>query len=239
MAMFDTAYIKTVSGMDYENLSMPGASSVEVVNLFWHIAKHHKLRNVDIGLNFDGLNQFMSRDQVNATVAVEANPLLYFTSRDVVLSSWQIVQKQFFGCKISSERPSVSKEEYWKEELDYRGTRRLYNFKFDEGLFSKFKEIASFCRKNRIRLRFIMLPMHDDAQQKIREFGLESDWRKFAGRLRALAETWDFDYPSAITANRENYLDPFHLTPQATHLVIDRVWAPNSLALTNSETGGH
>jgi len=222
----DPKEIGRVSGIEIRNLAMGGASSVEIINLFWYAARRVTPRNAWIGLNFENLNRFVKRDRVKAAEAVHSNFLLYFSSRDVVLSTWQLLKHGLLGSKIETGVPRMSKDEFWKEQLLYAANRQLYGFKFDDDAFAKFAEIAAYCKNHGIRLRFITLPTHADLHQRIRDHGLEAEWQKFPERFRSLAETLDFDAPNEITSARENFEDPFHMTPETASALIRRVWSP-------------
>jgi len=225
---FDPGEIGRVSGLEFRNLAMGGASSPEIIDLFWHATRRVTLRNVWICLNFENLNRFETRDRVKSAEAVQSNFLLYFSSRDVVLSTWQLLKHELLGSKLETGVPQMSKDEFWKEQLLYGANRQLYGFKFDDDAFAKFAEIAGYCKNHGIRLCFITLPTHADLHQRIRDHGLEAEWRKFPERFRSLAVTLDFDAPNEITAARENFDDPFHMTPETASALIRRIWSPRA-----------
>lgn len=76
---------------------------------------------------------------------------------------------------------------------------------------------------------FIIFPTHVELQRRVYDFGLEGYYRQFKDDLSALAPTFDFDYPNAITEDRANFRDPYHFTDPIGQKIVHQVWCPASI----------
>jgi hypothetical protein len=225
MGRLDVQEIQRVSGLEFVNLAMDGSSANDQINLFWRAAKRLPLHEVVFGVNLETFNRTMNRNLIQAAEAVGENPLLYFSSRDVVKASLQLVKAKVRGRLPERPRPAMSKEAFWQYAVTYGARRNLQGFQFDEAVFAELGRIAAYCRSHAIRLRFVLLPTHADIHAQIKTFGLEEVWRATPVRLAGLAETTDFDTENEITANRSLFEDPFHMDSATARVVVDRLFA--------------
>jgi hypothetical protein len=57
------------------------------------------------------------------------------------------------------------------------------------------------------------------------DFGLEGEYARFKQDLGALAPTYDFDIPSEVTLNKDNFSDPYHSRKPVIDEVIREIWS--------------
>jgi alpha-glucosidase (family GH31 glycosyl hydrolase) len=104
----------------------------------------------------------------------------------------------------------MSRNEFWNYKLNVIASRYYSNYKYPSKTYDKLKEIKEYCNKKGIELYFVVLPTHVSLQKKIKEFGLEKENNLFLRDLRKLGAVYNFDVPSEITKNKDNFVDPYH-----------------------------
>jgi hypothetical protein len=55
-------------------------------------------------------------------------------------------------------------------------------------------------------------------------FGLEEAQDRMLEDLSQLGRVYDFELGNEITADRENYTDPFHFKPDIMRMIVESVW---------------
>jgi hypothetical protein len=223
MARITPEIVKRVTGQDYTSLAIGGAPVVEMVDLFWYATKHAELKNVVIGLSLDTVNKYGQKDRVAGAEATAKNPLLYLTNRDVFAAARNLVSATFFGGALVSDRPDMSRDEFWQHELTEWVDRRFKVFAFDDASYRKLQDIAAYCKDHGIALEILVLPNHKDIHDKIRALGMEEVWRESDAKLAALGGI-DFDVDDENTADRTHFTDPFHFDETIAEKIVRRAW---------------
>ena len=225
MGLLKADAIKRLTGRDYQNLSMGGASVTEMVNLFWIAAHKSKLRDVVFGVNIETINRYVQRDRVTAAETTAHNPLLYLSNRDVLSAMVNLTSATFLGGQLASNAPPMNREQFWRFQLTDWVSRVFSSYAFDEVAYGRLQEVSRYCAANGIHLKILILPSHADVHRRLRELGLEAAWHEASARFSQLGgETYDFDVDDAITANRENFRDPFHFMPAVADQLIRKAW---------------
>ena len=85
-------------------------------------------------------------------------------------------------------------------------------------------KICNYCAQNHIKLVFFIPPTHTDLQNRIKDFGLEKEAIQFKKDLEALGKVHDFDYPSHLTQQKSNFLDPFHFNDEISKIISDSIF---------------
>ena len=84
--------------------------------------------------------------------------------------------------------------------------------------------MAERCRREGIRLTFVIFPTHTALQDRIDDFGLRADEERFRKELTAIAPVLDYDFPSQLTRDRANFEDPFHFRDEVARRIIEDLW---------------
>ncbi|WP_437481439.1 hypothetical protein WME75_37655 [Sorangium sp. So ce1014] len=207
--------LKEASAVDYHNLSVGGGSALEFIHLFWFAASRAKLERVVFGIGIENFNEYINRDSVKGAEATASNPLLYVINRDVASAAKHLVLMKYFGAAPPSTAPPMRKDEFWEVQLDEATTRIFAKYRFNEGAYGELAEISAYCRERGIELTFAILPSHADVHERLRQLGVEEEWKSLPLRLGQLGKTHDFDVDDELTASRDNFTDPFHFGPDA------------------------
>ena len=70
-----------------------------------------------------------------------------------------------------------------------------------------------------------MPPAHVGLQGKVHEYGLTDQYNSYKQELSNLGTVFDYDFASAITENRKNYLDPYHFDVKIAQTIVKDIAA--------------
>jgi hypothetical protein len=224
MEALDTRLIAEASGQNYFNFAYGGGTLYEAIDTFWYAAGMAKLKNVYIGVNFNVYNKIYSLSLVPEAVSLASRPLIYYVSPFVAKISLYNIIYRLTGLNLASERPPMSKEEFWAQRLGaatdyYYGT---YIYPYDA--LKSLHEIMKYCEDNAIKLSLIIFPTHVELQDKVQEYGLSAEYDRYKVDLRSVAPVIDFDYPNEWTKNKQLFIDPYHFNEEIMQALIDEIW---------------
>lgn len=224
-ARLDVHIIEKITGNKYCNLSYGGATLNEVIETFWEVVKKIDLKNIYIGINLDNYNGNNLRDRVSGTREILNNPVLYIANRDVLTATYYLLKSVLFHKKTDIEKPPMDRNEFWKYQLNVTTDRFYAAYKYPEGMKLKLKQLADYCKKNEIRLFFIIMPTHVSLQEKVHAYHLDKYQTMFLDDIKMLGSVYDFDYPNRLTQSRDNFEDPYHPQYDVTLEIINEVWS--------------
>ena len=229
MAAFSVDEIEEVSGIKYFNFGFGGGTVPEAIDSFWFAADKVQLEEVYIAIGFLNFNSYQNMNRFPESKAMLENPALYLTNRIVFQAALYNVRSAWEDQIPDIERPQVTNEEFWQQQLG-PNTKALYgNYRYPEDYVEKLREIGTYCQQHQIQLRFIIPPTHVDLQQKIAEFGLAAENERFLRDLQSIAPVIDFDFPNDFNSNRENFPDPYHPGPKRR--LINAIWGTSDREL--------
>lgn len=223
VASFDTEMIKEVSGKKYTNLGYGGASLREVIETFWIISKQTKLKEVYIGVDLTNYNDYEITNRAELYKVTRENPAFYFVNRGVWEAAYYDLNTFLLKEEFTVGVPDMARDEFWKESI---AIRKKYFDKYAEpkNYRKEFEKIAQYCRKNDIKLEFIIFPTHVEIQEVI----VEENFSKWADNMRSDLIQWgrvyDFDWENDLTKDRENFDDPVHINLENRKIVAEGIW---------------
>ena len=216
--LLKSSTFEKLTGLKSTNLAYGGGSLLEIIETFWYVAKIHNVKQVYIGINFSLYNENSYRNRVTEAIMLKGSPLSYLTSKYCYESLFLITKSIITSKDVVIGVPNLIKKEFWKVQLDSAASDyRLY--KYPKTYQKSLIEISSYCKANNIKLVFFIPPSHIDLQQKVKEFKLESDEKIFKTFLTNLGTTYDFNYPSDITRNYNNFTDPYHYNDSISEII--------------------
>ena len=219
---------KKYSNQEFTNLAYGGGSLPEIINTFWLVAKKHNLSNVYIGLNLTFYNNYRSRDRVIEAEEIMRNFFSYAFSVYTFRSTYLIVETIITGNHLKLGVPDISKEEFWKRQLDVsaKDDYGLYEYPINYG--KDLNEISKYCSQHGIHLVFFIPPTHIDLQKKVKEYNLQAYELRFKNDLKKMGDVYDFDFPSNITADTGNFNDPYHFSPSIGEIIVKDLFSNES-----------
>ncbi len=232
--------IQQASGRTWANLAYGGGSLREAIATFHFADAQTELERVVLGVNFNLYNAADDKDRVAEVTAALDNPLLYFSNRNVMSATFQLIPAALTGREAAIGAPAMSKEEFWRYQLET--TTRVYygNYRYPAAYHEQLTELAALCRERDIELAFVIFPGHTDLQDMVGEYGLEAQYERFLDDIAALGVTYHFDFPSELTRDVENFSDPYHMTDELEPRIIGAVWGDERehVKVLGADSGG-
>lgn len=216
-----TETIKEVTGESYYNLAFSGASLPDIIDAFWLAAAHGKLSKVYIGLNFNLYNANFKKNDVKYVNRLLSNKLLYFIDVNVMSATRNLLSSMLGREAVATKKP-VDPVEVWRYTIGPVTDRFYTKYSYPAEYRGALARIADYCQANGIALNFIILPTHVDLQRAVKHYRLEEQQKVFKEEVKTLARVYDFDFQNALTSDRNNFKDPYHL--KSTQKIIDEVW---------------
>jgi hypothetical protein len=225
MNNIDLGYLNHLSRDQYYNLAYGGAAMDEIVDSFW-FAKQTvgKLKNVYVGVNLNLWNKFYRQGRAGMFAPMQRNPFLYLLNRTVLKAAGYNLYYQVRAGDPKIGAPSLTRGEFWQWQLHETTNFYYGNFAPSQEYFSEMQKIVKFCSLHKTKLVFVIFPTHVDLQQRIMDLNLQREDERLRASLRALAMTFDFDYPNDFTRAAANFSDPYHYSSAAGHELIDEIW---------------
>ena len=235
--LLTTDVIKEYTGKDFQNMSYGGGTLPELIATFWELDKRTTLKEVYIGVSFIDFNGSQYRNRIPEALKIKANFLSYVFSKSALESTFLILKSQILNSKVSIGKPDMSEEAFWKFQLDVTANRFYKNHSYPVNYYESLKKIAAYCKGKNIKLVFFIPPSHVQIQNKVQEFNLQKEEERFKQDLNKLADVYDFNYPNAITSERANFSDPFHIVSKASRVVIEELFTgKNNIARVYKNT---
>jgi hypothetical protein len=231
MGHLRAADIRDVSGEDYFNFSFGGASLQEMIDTFWFAARRTNLKNVIIGMNFNVYNDPTKGDKNNSLYSsrcgtyeeVRANPLVYMLDWDVMQSAVYGAEADWLHINPQIGIPNMSRQAFWRHQLDY-GAKMYHDYQHPARYYAALQEVAAYCRRNKVGLTFIIFPSYIELQNMVETARLTGEYERFKNDLAGLAVTYDYDLPTELTTNADNFADPFHFKDSVGNIMIREIW---------------
>jgi hypothetical protein len=222
MARLPEQAIMAITGQKYSNLAYGGGTLRESVSTFWFATQKVSLRKVFFGIDFPEYNAY-PRDRVTQTEEVLRNPALYFLNSDVLeTTEYDIADAAFHHHTYLL--PQENKDAFWSSQLQYLTTRYKRDV-FPGHLRDELRTIVDFCHSRGISIVFVIPPQHVEAQRRVQELGVEEPYQQFKNDLTSMAPVCDCDIDSDLTRDKNNYVDPFHLTDIAAERLVQDIWS--------------
>ena len=231
--------IQEYTGHKFENMSYGGGTLPELIATFWEINKHTQLKEVYMGISFIDFNGSQYRNRIPEALKIKANFLSYIFSKSALEATFLILKATILNAKVEIGKPDMSEDKFWTYQLDVTANRFYANHSYPVNYYESLKKIAAYCTEQNIKLVFFIPPSHVDLQKKVIEFKIQADENKFKEDINKLGDVYDFNYPNAITKERSNFSDPFHITSNVCRAVVQDIFTDKkSVANFSKCTGG-
>jgi hypothetical protein len=216
--------IAEVAGLDYANLAYGGGSLREAIDTFWYADGLVTLERVCLGINLNNYSAYDNKDRVSEAVAILENPFLYLVNLNVLDAAAKLVTGAVTGKPARIGKPAGSREQFWRHQIDAVAREMYTNYTYPAAYHADLVEVSEYCRDHGIELAFLVFPSHRDLQDQVAAFGLEAAQERMLADLAELGTVFDFELANEITADAENYTDPFHFKPEIMKTIIEGVW---------------
>lgn len=228
VAGLDTKAIQKKSGINFFDFAYGGGTIEESINTFWFASSKIKLKNVFLGVNFNVYNAYDLRDRVKGAEDVLGNPFLYLINKDVLYAAYSCLTAYIQNDYESPEKPSISKDAFWKYKITEAVDRYFAIYTHPNYYYNRLKEISLFCKKNNIKLVFMIMPEHKEVLDLIDKYNLSQEYDRFISDINGLGETFDFNLINSITSSKDNFKDPFHIKNEKLTFLLTQMWSIKS-----------
>jgi len=212
--------VKQIPGKNWANFSMGGASILEEMHWFWHIAKDNKIDSVVFCV--DPYNYLNTKPVPTVTYqAIEASesPVKYIMNNNVGRATFQILQATLKGkTKRSHSYNPKAKEAFWRYQMKKHGNhfKRVPDLKWED---DKMREVVDYCKENNITLLPIVPMMHKDVIDLGQQF---KDERFVPAMKEVFGSFTDYWYVNEYTENRDHFGDPLHVNNH--DVFLNTIW---------------
>lgn len=217
-----TVSVEQVTGEKWYNFAYGGATVPEIVETFWYANSLIKLKKVYIGLNFNQMNRYKRMNRVAEARKIMEQPLQYPFNKTVLKAFVYNIYYAITGDDPKIGVPDMPPDSFWAFQLKSSAENYYAAFRYGEEFMDDLREIAAYSKEHGIELVIFIPPTHTDLQQRIADFGLSGENRRWIDELQSFARVINLDVPDEFTLDRNNFKDPFHTKdPQE---VVNMVW---------------
>ena len=211
-SMFANSY-----GKDHANISFASASIPEMRDAFWYAIQFVKPKSVFMNVNFNLSSSTYKTNRVTEAIQKIEDPVGYFFDQKVINVSRKIMARELpVMKKLKLQKPPLPKGEWWERQMKKVPEMWYGKYSFSEPFFSDLAKIKSYCDENGIDLFFVILPYFVDFQNKVNEYELDGDYRRYKRELAKISTVYDFDYENEHTLVKDKFNDPIHYKPSQT-----------------------
>ena len=97
------------------------------------------------------------------------------------------------------------------------------SFTFSKTYWEKIVTISDWCKRNNVKLIFVIPPTIIEMQNRIAEFGFGELNHKFRMRLAKLGTVVDFDFDNRFTRNLKLFSDAYHSNYKAARQIVGEI----------------
>lgn len=224
MAALKEDKAKEVIGEEVRNLAYGGGSLREALDSFYYADSIIPLKAVVLGVNFDSYNDYAITRRTEAFRTIHDNLALYFVNRTVLQATAYTLYSALSGVDLKLGAPRVDRKAFWDETIHGPQETRMIATYIRPGQYKEeLVRLADYCNKKGIKLTFVIFPTHSELRESVEE-SRPDDYMKFKEDIAAIAPTYDFDRPSALTDDERNFNDPLHTTGAWVKPILAEFW---------------
>jgi hypothetical protein len=230
-------YVSTFTHKDTYNLAYGGGSMGDMVSTYWFARQQGPLESVYMGLNLVLLNDAKRYDRASQVVERLDNPIRYNFSPFISQASAKVLLFNLNLGAATSEKPPMSREEFWDFQLQTTASRNYRGFEYPKFLLGELKRIAADCKVQGTELILVIPPTHASLQARINDLGLSDEYDLIKQDLRTIAPVYDFDFDNEFTRDSSRFKDPYHVEKTLINGLIDE-WAGGQRRYARVSTPG-
>jgi hypothetical protein len=203
------------------NLGYGGGTLLEIIETFWFASDLANLKKVYIGISFNNYNRIINNNRVSNAKKLIDSKISYLFSKYTIKATYLILKSFMQEKIINIEKPPFDKEGFWKYQLEVASSGFYRNYIYPTSEYEELKKIAKFSYENSIELIFFIPPTHIDLQNKIIDYSLQKENKKFKEDLSKIGMVFDYDLDNDMTTDKSNFIDPFHFNQYLGNIIIE------------------
>lgn len=222
--------IKELTGNKFYNFSIPGANAETKFSIFWSVVKQTKLNNVIIQFSFPNWKLNQKENLFLSAMDYIDKPYLYLLNVNVIEDSFQNIIFKITG-KFSK---SINKIQFpitdEQNKLFDSSLKFMYkNYKYPNENINELKKIVNYCKDNKIKIEFVIFPIHQRYYDYLSEHDLMQFNDKFISDLSSQCITHNYSTNRILNNKEENFKDYFHQNQLITDSITRMVWGKNKI----------
>lgn len=223
----------------WHSMSYGGAPLQESLRMYWEVSKKHRLSKVIIAPEFikyfnaissgNGdpyyANFSWNTSQSKKAFDIYNNKLDYFIDKYTLKSTWEYLSSLFFNVGVKSV-PRLTKEAFWKSQMDYAHEiydgNTIFTEKISE-IMDLFRTIKNDADKNKTEILIVIPVQHVDLLKTEFQPRVYHVYKEYIKSLAEIfGEVYYFAYTSGNSEDDTMFSDPFHyLSPD---LYLDNIF---------------
>lgn len=218
LTRFDASLVSSITGRELYNFGVPGGNTPSMFKTFWYADSLTELNTVYLQTGFRNWSAAQDYDIWEGPSWATESAVHYLTDRDVLGKAWLDARSHW-----GSVQPEGLAVDQWEKVIaNERGVLQAY--RFSDRFAEELRKVKARCAERRIKLVIIDLPVHDAVHAMEEELGLTDELADYKALMRATATYIDLSGPSAITADRAQYIDALHTSKDLLDGVIRQIW---------------
>jgi hypothetical protein len=218
LSYFDLEHLAKVSGKQWYNLGVPGGNHRTAADVFGFVDSISPPKTVWLQVSFRNMAAGQDYDLYSEPFAVESTPSLYVSNRRVLAATALALRATWSPESVNYDALSP---DHWNNVVDME-TEATTNFIMDTSFYGRLETIAQHCRQRGTELVLIEWPAYNELHAIRSAAGLDPLHAQYRERLSSIATYIDLDrLGNPISADRNNYRDPLHLTIEAQRKLVD------------------
>lgn len=227
----------------WHSLSFGGAPLQESINLFWEITRKFDVREVILAPEFIKYfnaistgsgdeyytNYNWATSQSYNSLSIYDNKFDYFLDRYTLKSTFEYVCDEILATNDRS-RPQMSKDEFWKNQLDYANKvygGNVVSEKKKNQILDEFRRVKQFSVDNNIDVKIVVPVQHTDLLKLEFSDRVLPIYKEYIYELVAtFGKIYYFAYTDNISPIDSMFSDPFHYLE--ADLYIDNIFNNDS-----------
>lgn len=218
LTRFDAALVSSITGHELYNFGVPGGNTPSMLKTFWYADSLTRLRTVYLQTGFRNWSAAQDYDIWEGPAWATGRAVHYLTDREVLGKAWLDARVHWGGVQAEG----LADDQWEKVIANERGVLEAY--KPSDRFAEELGKVRARCAERGINLVIIDLPVHDAVHTMEEEFDLADERARYKALMRATGTYIDFSGPSAITADRAQYIDALHTSKDLLDGVIREIW---------------
>jgi len=218
--------IEECCGEKVFNYCIPGASFETLFKMFWTVVgEQPKIECVYFEVAFMNYNSNRSYDIYHFAQNYIDKPYLYLMTKENFYDAVMNVVYQI------TKDPKIVENSYEfqpVEEMDKLATQRLKmffeNYTYPDAYFDELVKISQYCKDNKIKLKFIILPTYKGVGEFLEGEKLSEMGQRFKDDIKSIGKTYDLDVQGELKNSRSAFIDYFHLRQPYLDQVTRQIW---------------
>lgn len=217
--------VSELTGEEYFNFCIPGASLQTKYSIFWFVAKQIKLKKVYIEVSFINSDAHRSYNLFHFAQDYFNKPYLYFSNKEIIIDSYYNLMYALTADRRWAQNPLELKSINFMNQISELKFKLFFgNYSYPEKSFVELKKISDYCTNHGIELNFIIFPNYRRVDEYLSENGLINLREKYGTDIGAISKLYDFSNDTRISAYRNNFKDYYHINQYMSDSLTVEIW---------------